>query len=421
MSFIGEHEIDRVFLGDTEIWRIYLGDTLVFEKGGTPPTPVTKYVQDLINEGYAEMVTGNGGNYIRILTTCPYLQSQILDLEEVAFNTKKLVENKNNTIIWDAPLPSGWTSAEIAAIYDGQSLPFLPRANIFWALADLSSFTITFAGGSWNVADYPWGSGSANGIFSPRYNVNNESYYNASGFRDTPVTLTVNIASTYSSVAQTMFTELRDTTTLNLNINGDFSCHDCIGMFEASTGLVTLNITGVFLWNVIRSCTNMFDGCTHLTSVPVSRFNRDHAYNIVYPRYDGTRGTADAGRMFRNCSALTYIGPTINMIAISLNGCTIDGRSQNALYDTMFGCPNLTDVRIINLNNNDWNFADYTTKTYIPKMDVTSIEYLLNNVADCSANPHTVTFSTLHQGQIDSAAISNAAAKGWTVAYQAAV
>lgn len=418
MIFIGDKKIGRVFLGNTELSRIYLGEDLIFQKD---KPVVYKTIRDLVSEEYAEAVTGPSGTYIRIKTNCPYQQFQITDLEDFAFNRDQLTSGVNNTIIWDVPLPSGWSSQEIADIYDGQSLPFTPRANIFWSLAGLDSFEITFAGGSWSVANYPWGNASgANGIFSPRYNANNESYYNTSGFRNTPVELTVNISSTYSSVAQTMFTELKDTETLNFNINGDFSCHDCIGMFEASTGLVYLNITGVFLWSVIRSCTAMFDGCSHLTSVPVSRFARTHSYNILYPRHDGTRGTADASKMFRNCNSLTSIEPVINMNAISLNGCTAAGRSQNALGDgVMFGCPNLTDVLLQNLNNNDWNFADSSTKTYIPKMDVASIEYLLNNVADCTADPHTVTFSTLHQGEISATAIANANANGWTVVYQA--
>lgn len=419
MIYIGNKKIGRVFLGETELNRIYLGEDLIFQKD---QPIVYKTIRDLIDEEYAETVTGSAGTYIRIKSTCPYQQSQITDLEDFAFNRDQLTSGVNNTIIWDVPLPSGWTSQEVADIYDGQSLPFTPRANIFWALDDLDSFTITFTGGSWSIANYPWGNPSgANGIFSPRYNANNEAYYNASGFRDTPETLTVNISSTYSSVAQTMFTELRSTTTLNLNINGDFDCHDCIGMFEASTGLVNLNITGVFLWSSIRACTAMFDGCTHLTSIPVSRFARDHNYNKLYPRLvSGPRGTSDCTGTFRNCTALTYIGPTINMNAISLNGCVVDNISQPALGGIMFGCPNLTDVMIINLNNNSWNFADTSTYTYIPKMNVASIEYLLNNVADCTADPHTVTFSTLHQGEISQSAIDAANAKGWTVAYQAA-
>ena len=48
------------------------------------------------------------------------------------------------------------------------------------------------------------------------------------------------------------------------------------------------------------------------------------------------------------------------MNAISLCGCTADGRAQDPLPymgKGLFNCPKLTDVRIINLNNNDWNFA----------------------------------------------------------------
>ena len=149
---------------------------------------------------------------------------------------------------------------------------------------------------------------------------------------------------------------------------------------------------------------------------------RSSVYNTIYPRFDGTRGTADCGGIF-NATGLTSIGPTINMNAVNLSGATVDGYSQSSLSyanKPMFNCPVLTDVRIINLNNNDWNFADSSTYTRIPQMDVASIEYLLNNVADCSATPHTVTFSNLHQGKISSTAIANANAKGWTVAYQAA-
>jgi hypothetical protein len=111
------------------------------------------------------------------------------------------------------------------------------------------------------------------------------------------------------------------------------------------------------------------------------------------------------------------------MNAINLSGATVDGHNQGSLPyagKPMFNCPVLTDVRIINLNNNDWNFADSSTYTKIPQMDVASIEYLLNNVADCTATPHTVTFSTLHRNDVSASAISAAATKGWTVAWQAA-
>jgi hypothetical protein len=146
-------------------------------------------------------------------------------------------------------------------------------------------------------------------------------------------------------------------------------------------------------------------------------------YNTIYPHATSNgRVSGNCGGIF-NAQSLEFIGPRLNMLAVSLSGCTVDGVNQSPIpYNGkgVFYCPNLTDVRIINLANNDWNFADNSTYTYAPKLDVTSIEYLLNHVADCSATPHTVTFSTLHQGEISASAISAAAAKGWTVAYQTA-
>lgn len=379
----------------------------------------TVTIQQLIALGMAETVSGSGGTYIRILPNCIYKQNEISNLVAVAFNTEKIDAGKNNTLIWDTHLPAGWSSRGVASIYDGNTMGFTPRANMFWALTGLDSLEITFAGGSWNVNDYPWGSGTANGIFAPRFNASKESEYNELGFRNTPDELIVSINATYSSVAQTMFTGLRGTTSLTLNVSGDFAVHDATGMFEADTELTTLNIVGRFLWSTIRLCHNMFDGCSNLTAIPkISTNARTHAYNILYPRYDGTRGSANCVKAF-DCPKLEYLGPILNMNAISLNGCTAGGYSQGALGSgNLFDCPLLTDVLIQNLNNNDWNFADTSTKTRIPSMNVESIEYLLEHVADCAANPHTVTFSTLHQGEISQSSIASANAKGWTVAYQ---
>jgi len=173
-------------------------------------------------------------------------------------------------------------------------------------------------------------------------------------------------------------------------------------------------------------CHLMFDGDHKLKSIPWSNawgWTRESSYNTLYPHFNGIRGSANCGGLFNGCSELTYIGPRINMNAMSLSGCVVDGQNQSAIPYAgkgVFDCPKCTDVRIININNNDWNFADNSTYTYLPKIDVASIEYILNNAADCSSTPHTVTFSTLHQGEISASAISAAAAKGWTVAFQAA-
>lgn len=383
-----------------------------------PPVVVEKYVQDLLDEGYAVKVSGDHGDYIEILDTCPYTMEQVLDLEEVARNEKQLVEDRANVIAWDRALPSGWTPEAIAAIYDGKELNFTPRGGLLWSMGGpLDSFSISFAGGSWVAADYPWGSYHSEGIFAPRWNFDKEAEYAALGFRNTPKNVEVTIRGVFSSIGQVMFTMMHTTERLVLNCGDVFVCHDVTGMFE-SNGMHELVINGPFRWDAIRMCHNMFDGCNNLEAIPyVTGWGRESQYNTIYPRWDGIRGSADCARMFRNCQALLSIGPVLNMNAISLNGCTVDGSGQSALSDTLFHCPELTDVRLKNVGNNSWQFNAVNTKTYIPKMDAASIDYLLNNVKDETGNGYSLRFASLHQAEVSAAAIANAQAKGWTVQF----
>lgn len=376
--------------------------------------PSEIYVQTLIDEGYANVVTGAGGTYIEILESCPYSAAEILDLGEVARNEKKLSGDTNNVILWDQPLPNGWTNADITSIYSGKTLNFTPRARMFWALGDVDNFEITFAGGSYQVNDYPWGSGqNNNGVFAPRYNSATGPDY----FWKSPKNLTVNFTDSYGTVSQTMFAEMQTTTALTINVNGFFSVVDWTGMYEDCYNLETLTINGMFRYDFTRLCHNMFKNCEKLQSVPyVVAWGRDHIQNTVRP-HTQPGGSADAGGMFQNCPALQSIGLTLDFECISLSGCVVDGETQVALTAPMIECANLTDVRIKNLGHNSWDFTDANGKVYAPKMDVASIEYLLNNVQDETGNGYTLSFSTLHQGDISSAAISNATSKGWTIAY----
>ena len=391
-------------------------------KSGETPS-VEKYVADLVDEGYANFVqsggTYKGGNYVEILSSCPYDMSQIVDLQDVALNQKQL-SGIQNTIVWNQVLPSGWNVEDIAAIYSGQTLNYTPRGEQFWAITSaISSFTITYTGDSYVTNDYPWGSFTSEGVFAPRWNLNKQPQYAANGWLSTPESVTVNFTNSFSSVAQVMFTQMMGTRTLTINqLAGTFACHDVTGMFEANTNMETLNINGNFNWGTWRTCHNVFDACMSLTGIPFcSSWSRTHANNTIYPHNDGARGSANCRHIFNNTLALKYLGPVFNMGAISLSGCTYDGQNQEALSDTLFNCPVLEDVLIKNLNNNDWNFTNNSTFTYIPSMNVASIEYLLNNVEDVTADPHTVTFSTLHQGEISQTAIDNATSKGWTIAY----
>ena len=377
--------------------------------------PSEIYVQTLIDEGYANVVTGAGGTYIEIQESCPYSAAEILDLGEVARNEKKLSGDTNNVILWDQPLPNGWTNSDITSIYSGKTLNFTPRARMYWALGDVDSFEVTFAGGSYQVNDYPWGSGgNNNGVFAPRYNSATGPDY----FWKSPKNLTVNFTDTYGTVCQTMFAEMQTTTAVTINVNGFFSCVDWTGWFEDCYNLETLTLNGMFRYDFTRLCHNMFKNCEKLQSVPyVVAWGRDHIQNTVRP-HTQPGGSADAGGMFQNCPALQSIGLTLDFECISLSGCVVDGETQVALSAPMVQCANLTDVRIKNLGHNSWDFANANGKVYIPKMDVASIEYILNNVQDETGNGYTLTFSTLHQGQISTAAISNAQNKGWTIAWE---
>lgn len=422
---IAAHNADTV--GDAvrpRVCAIKSDDSVIYHEDTLTPV----YVEDLLSMGYAKAVTGSAGTYISILPTCPYRPHLVLDLAEVATNTKQITAGTNNIITWDEVKASGWKDSDIAAIYSGVTLGFTPRPNMFWAVGDtIDNFSVTFSGAEWAVNDYPWGAATnSNGTFAPRYDNDpaKEHAYNNNGFRRTPANVTVTISGIYSSVAQVMFNNMGTTTAFTLNCGGVFIPHDVVGMFEYCYNLETLTINGPFRWDTFRLMINLFENCYKLTSIPyVTSWGRDDeanaVYNTLFPQFDGIRGSACGDGMFANLNALTFLGPRLNMAAMSVTGCTYEGRSQVGAGN-VFYTPELTNVRIINLNNCDWDFSSTDTGTYIPKMDVTSIEYLLNHVTDCSSNPHTVKFSALHSGQVSAAAISAAQAKGWTVTFESA-
>lgn len=375
-------------------------------------------VQELIDNGYAEIKQdrakfspGSEVNYnvIQIHTNCPVKLENITDFDDYLTSA--------TTFVWREELPSGWKPKELAAKYNGVELyrPISPEIFTCVDLSGVDELSLSFAGEEWAFTH--------SSIISERFNENHD-YYPGVTFK-TPKHLTITVRGIYSSVAQTNFSMLNTTTGITLNCGGVFSCHDVTGMFEHNPELEELVITGPFRWDGWRTCHLAFDGCSKLKSIPyVTSWGRDDEanaiYNTIYPRFDGARGTANCGGMFNNCLELEFLGPRINMNAISLSGCTADGYSQDALGyigKGLFYCPKLTNVRIINLNNNDWNFGDDSTYTYIPNMNIASINFLLNHVADVtSQGGHVVKFAKGFN-QVSSSAITNANNKGWTVQF----
>lgn len=364
-------------------------------------------IQELIDEGYATVVPQTDGFAIQILDTCPYELLSISDLIPILTNHKQIDQAKNsfNTLIWRT-LPNNWEISDIVNIYNNNSLNIPPVGGIFGLngsgpdMRNIDNLSITFDERlSWkHVCNYPWGEFT-----------NTRGFNLFGGNEQTPKEFTIHFKESMSSVGQRIFQYMRNTKKINIICDKDFLCHDYAGMFEGCSGLETITLQGRWYWNGMNNNESnidyLFNGCRNLTEIPLSPLssNREDACNTLCP-YKDTRGSSALKYSFQSCDKLQSIKPTINMSQVS-----------SATDYVQFYTPKLTDVRLKNLNNTNWSFIN--TKSYIPNMDVASIEYLLNNVADCSSNPHTITFSTLHEGEISQAAINNAASKGWTVIF----
>lgn len=388
------------------------------------PSNAKMTVAELIAAGYAEEVTDSAQTaytVIQIHQNCPIKLKNITDFDD------QLVSSK--TFVWREALPTGWSPSELAAKYDGAALVRPPMEQMFSGvdMGSVDELSLSFANATWFIND--------SSILTNR-NVTDFTY------QPTPKHVIVTIRSgEQSSVFQTSFSNFRTTEHITFNAGGGFGCHDIVGMFEYNYELTQLTFSGRWYGWTSRgdggcmAWMAVFDSCNKLVEVPLlnSDLARDHEYNYIYPhRYSGdwNRGMATLTNTFRACTALQSIKPTINMLAIN-------GADSNA-----FNCPNLTDVRILNLNNRSFDFtsSDY----YIPKMDVASIQYLLSNVSAQKAteqglllyytdstksattttateypvpNNNTITLNDLHRSEIAQSYIDAAAAKGWTVVW----
>ena len=414
------------------------------------PFDVKMTVEELIAAGYATMSTdharsasnGSESRYkvIQIHSGCPISLGNITNFDEYLESA--------TTFVWRESLPNGWDAQDLAVKYTETELARPTMVELFDGveMSGCSAITLSFAGG----ASYYVTNSSI---------LSNRSNHGELPHHSTPEHVTVILRGEYSSVFQTALGHLRTTKHITFSVPAwpGFNCHDVSGMFEGNDELTGLTFTGGIWYGYnpapasdpyqesgMLNLTYMFNSDSKLIGIPVlnTGYSRDHQYNWLYPHYwtPGTdRGNASTAGMFRRCTALTSIKPAINMFATksTLIGNAPDDRNQ------MFGCPNLTDVHLMNVNNSDWDFT--SRDFYIPRMDVASIQYLIDNLSDQQANMHgqllywtdsamtaqtttvteypirnnfTITFSDLHQSEIAQSYIDAAAAKGWTIAFK---
>ena len=137
------------------------------------------------------------------------------------------------------------------------------------------------------------------------------------------------------------------------------------------------------------------------TSVTYVIGARDHVYNTIKPKCRTQDHPSDVSAMqqaFYYCSSLVRIAPTFDFSLVT------------SYVSTMFtACNSLEDLHIKNLGCT-WDF------TNCPSLSVESIEYILSNLVDkSSGNACTVTFGTLHDGEINSDIYASAVAKNWNI------
>lgn len=91
-------------------------------------------------------------------------------------------------------------------------------------------------------------------------------------------------------------------------------------------------------------------------------------------------------QVFNGCNHLTYIGPVIDMRIVA---------PKNA--QRIFGCDNLEDARICNLNNGNWAFDGSTVDGVyhgnLTKLNEESVQYLISNLYDLNSYGSDVAIS----------------------------
>ena len=132
-------------------------------------------------------------------------------------------------------------------------------------------------------------------------------------------------------------------------------------MFDGCSALTTLDVSKFDTQNV-TDMRGMFDGCSALTTLDVSKFDTKNVTNMIsmfsgcrlttldLSNFD-TQNVTDMSWMFRYCSALTTIYASDKFVTTA---CDND-------YDMFVGCTNLVGAVPYNHSKVGKEMANYTT------------------------------------------------------------
>lgn len=332
-------------------------------------------------------------------------------------------------------LPDGTDTAKFVKWHKDNILPRPPFANEFAYvdIADHSEFNVTYKPDGKIVPYNPICGFALNGTFKGTLNITVKDFRITSlnSFAVVKGTAPYNVR----KVGNYEYVNLIGDDVFNESIEGsgdftttNFQPHDCSGAFENCSRLKrtpdNLNwdvaslhhhysvppynpISGHYMaWFV--------NGCGALEEVP-SYKNAPNRYDVTNTLvFDTTYDHASMQQMCANCKSLRSFGPVLDftMTDMTLTTDYLGDKTAPIFAGIFANCSSLTDVRIKGLHGKDFDFTQ--GHFGIPNIDKDSIEYILNNVIG-DGNTYTLTFSNIHQSEVNAAAIANAQAKGFNI------
>ena len=202
------------------------------------------------------------------------------------------------------------------------------------------------------------------------------------------------------------------------------------GMFENCSSLTDIPLLDT---SKVTKLTNMFNGCTSLTSIPILN----------------TSNVIRMGQMFYECSSLTTI-PQLDTSKVTImynmfNNCSsltsipqLDTSNVTDMGFMFTYCTSLTSVPLLdatsltnadNMFGNDsfplYKFTDFGGLTNLkvnlsltpcPKLTHDSLMNVINEAADVTSSPKTLTLGTKNLNKLTDKEKAIATNKGWTLA-----
>lgn len=150
------------------------------------------------------------------------------------------------------------------------------------------------------------------------------------------------------------------------------------GMFEFAK--VTGDQIPQLRWYRCFEFCYMFDVCNSIDYIPAATtdFTEDR-YNVWIANQGYPAAQGSFTQLFCICPNLTKVGPVIDV-----SQC----HTRDKVY-RMFGCKNLTQLRLKGINHFDWDFTapepEDSARQCLPNLDEASVKYLVDNAVDLKA------------------------------------